>query len=590
MAFYKQIFNLPFRNFTFSDLACWKKIYLVEKSNNFIGASFESLVQIVYYELAIENYEYANFFINLCLKETKQDLSQIKFLEPLVYCLCKVFSGNHYSSGWKYYLLDQHYENIFELALKKYDPALLFICDMHIRGPTIQSNILIDFLEKLTEIEKNLIEKNVDNYYLHNYKKNIKIFLERVYPTIRVDTSSNNIDVIDVVVKLAIDGSELATIKALEFSKNGYGYYDTFKIRARMRCRSVKKYRNEMQRREILFNKISVISSKFFRNKIQQPLRDYDAIVDLLRMYRTSAYAHSQHALIKEYPLKLVEECLTTLASYLMDGCDNLGITLAYLDFFANTDLVWDPQHDLLCRRLLLKCYENGILFLLCADNGLIVCFNKIYQKWPVEQYEEIVIKSCVPVMIELMLNHFWIQFPNKLNTPREVLKRLFYFRTLLKMNPIWWKVCLCTLGINVLDGQLCVTQDLLLKEIFDYFPENCSMARRRAFYENLKIVISSVMCDFRTMAQSYKNLFQRNENMDILDQMQKKYEDDITEIVESPKEGFSIKYVLDYVLDIAKFSQKYIKLINLHERYKPYGEYYFDIEAAFNKRVRELV
>ena len=585
MAFYKHIYNLPFRNFTFSDLACWKKIFLVEKSNNFTSASFENLVQMVYYELAIENYEFANFFINLCLKDTKQDLAQFKFLKPLVLNMCRPSIAS-FGTVWLNNWIDQLNGTIMELSLKKYVPALLFMCNMRICPPVIRSdgNIIMNFLEKLVEIESILIEMNVDNYYLYLYKKNVKICLEILYPSIRVKIPEIYDD---TVVKLAINGSELALIEALEFSKNGYGHYDIFKPSRMKFCRSVKKkkYRNEMHRREILFNKISVISSKFFRNKIQRPLRDYDAIIALLKTYRTSP-----NALIKEYPLKLVEECLTILADYLVNGCDNVGITLAYLDFFANTDLIWDPQHDQLCKRLLLKFYENGLLFISSANGEILACFDKFYQKWPIKQYEESVIKACVPAMIELMLNHFWIEFPGKVRNQDLVYRRLFCFRQLFRITPIWWKVCLCILGIDVLDGQSCSTQDLLLNEIFGLRFIDYSFGRRGYCADEVKIVISSVMCDFRTIAQSYKNLFQRNENMDILDQMQKKYEDGLTEILESPNERFSMKCALNYVTDINKFSQKYIKLINLHEQYKPYGEYYFDIEDAFNKRAKKLV
>ena len=583
MEYYRPIYNLPFVDYTLSDLAVWREILLVEKMNNFVSTSFERLVQIVYYQFAIEHYDVAAFFIKKCFEYTDHDLSQIVFLKFLDWCRGRITNRYDHFGSPNYNLHDYGFKMIFDLALKKYVPALLFVCDLCIDLPcdyvTIGNVPVTKFLKKLYQIEKILIEENIDEYLVHLYQKNIKIFTRRLYPLVYLKNTSSEMA---IILKLAICGSEKALIKSI----NLVSIWGNDPIN--LLCHNVKKFSKGLFSRSTLLNIMGNFSLKFFRNKEVQ--FNCNTITALLKSLNF-CYWYSNCGLIKEW--------LEYLNEYFIEGGNNVGIILAYSDFCANPSFSFSfladfgkkwASHNETCKGILLKYYKNGLMYPITENSRQR--FSPIHQTWPISRYDESTIKSCVPIMVDLMINYYWFGYEYyyeysvaKNSNRHSIADRLNHFNILQKMTPIWWKVSLCVLGINILEDHSYVTQETLLNQIFKL---NNHKPPEIILDFSIELVFINVLDNLQILAQNYKSIFQ-DDNLLEVDVWLKIYEDDLFKILEKSNVVHILHAALEYTLDLMKFSQRYVKLIHLHELYKPHGELYLETETNFNKRVQHI-
>ena len=537
MSIYKEIHGFPFRDFTLKEFANWADVFSLNKKQNFLDMTFEHSTQIVYYHLAIENYEGAIRFLNYCTSTENQTI----FLKSIL-------NIDHSIPGDLKYIPNEtfrnHIRDLFNLALINYVPAIIYISNLDpnydrniidLDGPISKDNILYD----LIKIKQNCASAQIDYYYL--YKINKKIERIECYYSHSNSNQRRDWSILTTyeLFKLIINGSENAMLIALSCQKR-VNTYQTAEIK----------------------HKSTIISNKFLHKKVQD--MDLPVIVEILKVF-TGLYISQINELAIDNPLNLIEACLEQAYKYLTCGGNNAKLIIAYLEYFFKVNIRLAEHYESICGLILEECYKVGFVIL---PNMYYELRPNLYKRFPIESIE-----NYVKTINNLVENFFWF----KSDPSSTIIKhQIMCFYKLIDISPVLWKAACCVLGINLLARPDYVTDNILEKML-----KIAPYLQYSQYLDYLIIPVKNMLEILNNLAIEYLNVFCEEVSQTKLKEIRQKIHD----VDQKYREGtFEINHVIRVLLDICDFNQKYRNLLEIHYKYAPDGDAYCDIEADFYK------
>ena len=586
---------MPFRDFTLTEFDTWRATLTLTlcKNTNFEGMTLGQNMQVVYYYLALSNYDRAFFFLNFgpCI-ETKDD--HVAFLRILI---SQDRSDYHYVR-FRASDFNEDFRKILPLCVKGYHPALLFINrledDFLFRDC---SNISVEsFMERLTKInpsatptdvlnmliliEKNMINSDVDEYYVKNAQTKINQIKSLIHQT---NDMATNVDIIsssfpdfefnnksweisiETIFLFALRGSDVALLQILRLD---------FKIAARILSKNKSdEYRFSMANNGGTINNIKAI----LINKINQ--LNIKIICALIENYRQvqqkdqkRMFLHSPH---------LINKCISRIYNYLLNGGDDFRTLEVYLNFFSDKNIEDGPRYYALCKNLVTLIISKGFLFLPFTNSYRR--FEIIYKKF---LNNEPLTKNSINTITDLVENCFCLKLFTDVvkidelvatNDPN-IKSKTFYF--LLNLSSQLWEASMLVLGANFKDGILYDTFAFNDKLINSMLTRN-----ENQYKEDCYNYVTSVICQrLSDTILKHNKIFQNNMCIDMSDFINKKGTDMST--------TFDKLYVSNKLLmfqNICELVMPLIRDIIIHEKYKPGGVNYLMAKDDFNNHLLKM-
>lgn len=573
MSSYKEINKLPFRDFTLSEFDKWRSILGHSKDNKFANIKFPEMMQIVYYLIAIRHYGGATFFLDKC----KPKNIQVRFLKVLLFFGEKPKQINRSNDDSH---IDVHRLELLELANIKYMPALLLVCKIK-RGLIYYSKNRENTLDKLTQIFNSMTEKRFDDYLIQSLSYMI------IHNEQRPEGFPKKMPLIDQI-EMILNGFDKPLLKLFHACLNRSNRDGMF---------FVANYNNvDAEKLGALLPKIKNI----IFDKILKP--NYEFIIKLLNILKKHTFNLRHKPLFDQQTIMIA--CLKTIYDYLIKGGDNASIGLAYLDFLATIDTNLTKMFDPICKRLLLKYYFNGLIYLpphvknrdaYYLHLDVTVHLGNLHKKWKITQEDNRILDLSVPAIVDLVENWFWLEElynkPDKIkHEDRYIENRVNVYDFLLNISNLLWKPALCVFGINLLNIERSFS-----REIVDTYKksENIRMIIERNLWRSdllrmrdyAVFVMDQTIKEMVILRSKYVATFENLPNSDEFKSLR------------SDCQKFKLKIKRDYgpinpfikvILNLAElhvFSFRYTEDLNLHEKFKYGGREYLKVKDNFDKR-----
>lgn len=579
MAFYKEINDMPFRDFTLSEFIRWRDIFSVFKKRDKLSKetlTFEEAIQIVYYHLAIENYGVAIKFLNNC----DQTNNHIIFLKLLLY-FTETDQWDIYSTDqWDIYsfgkarceIFNTHHRNLLDLGLIQYPPALRKIGKGHYIPTLIDDEFGIkfrkDLLNDLIQIKQNCAEQQIDEYYTNLIDKRIADIVDHQDSEDMMQPWFSNPSP-EELLKLAINGSEAATLIVI------YSW-------------PIKNYIAKQRPEDSDLLSLRIISKtstkKLCNNKIQQ--LNISFIASILSLFR-GRDIEKINELDVDSPLSLIMKCLDQAYRYLCKGGDNAGLIISYLEYFVKVGISLPERYKSICESLLLDaCYKSGFLILpiLRHKNRINIYANSFANSL------QPISKDVIPTINELVENFFWYRDPedSNLNVTTHpyvnVIKeddKIIYFCSLITLSPDLWQPSCCILGINLFAEPTYKTHDDILEGIL-MIGKMRKLLHQHMYY--LTIPVINLLKSLDDLVTEYKNIFHEEIDMIKLNEIHQKYDNILQKANDRTLE---IGFVIRAILEISEFCQSYTANLKEHFKYQPNGVGYNDVAEDFYSRAK---
>lgn len=579
MAYYKKIYSLPFNDFTLTEFRKWRDVLSVVKIKHFEKITFEETIQIIYYQLAIRNYENAIFFLNKCkttvLPEYVEDEHQVTFLKILCHFEDYMISSRHHQT------FDKYYVGLFNLGEIKYEPALLVIgCISFL--PAYPDELEITILNTMVRIEINMVAIKMDFHHIENVRNNmnrIKHKMEDIYHSPQLET---DFCYTKKLVDLALGGSDTALLKLLFKLKNVSKEKDTSD------SDWIYHIMNTDGNLKHLVHSLSDIKN-LLKKKILK--KDYKFCVELLDLYKSN----TQHNLSGYEqiinPRDFIYLCVDQIYDHLSGACDNVEIIRAYLSFLSGTNMEISSEYRELGARRLLDLYSSGLLlFPLFGYKGS----NAIYNMCKIDQYNENIVNRGIPLIVELIENYFWSRTlcDNRIVDDERFFidgDKILFFYNLLEISNLLWKAAICIFGINLNNTNLRLSSDLLSSYISN---------GKYGSTTNMEIDIDMIPQIYCYWGNLIENMVKELRNLESI------YVGELMEDINNIEFGAlllrakqlcnkiqnrvlcypkHISKIIVLLLEMDVFSSTYKDQLYLHEKYKPNGEGYSSAKCHFN-------
>lgn len=571
MSYYKEVTELPFRDFTLIEFNKWKNCLVLAKIDNFTSSSFGDLMQVVYYHLAICNYHGVLFFLEKCKKKDKNDI-QIKFLEIII-----KQKGVIPPFPVMYRPI---FEPLLELCLIKYRPALVLICQKNkyfdMRLPLVKfiemffqsnHNITINqIVNILVEIENNMIEAGIDIYFsniINNKMHDVKSFLlhETRGDVGQYDHGFTTGD----LIKMALGGSNIALAKIIKYDVNNCGgkYYGVL-------------WRGAFDGLKLVFWKTSI--QKLLIKKILD--FDFDLILRITCEYRKVYYEIVDTLCFSHN--KLIHLCIGKVFQRIADGGADIIIDHVkyYFKVHQQTLLNFQENEDYtnVTKTILTTLCKNGFMFLDTLETFSSVSF---YKKYVFNGHLE-EIKSLVPGINDLIINWFWFWHADtNIGHIFELLldERKIIFETLLVISRHLLGPVLSIIGLDVINRKI-------------YQPIEDNLISINIFWDVTFDKVSLCLLD-ESLQQISVTKFDYSSTFDVevdyleLEQLQEKSAKLRKIVLQFKTLSERDRYnLLLFLYDTCEFFIKYNTLIDEHKKYQPGGECYEIVKDDFERKI----
>ena len=581
----KEIYVLPFWNFTLGEFSQWRKSLEVAKTLD-CSMNLDETIKIVYYHLAIGNYRTACVFLDFCDKHD----NRIKMLRMLltsdrkaqVYC----------------FISREILETLFELCIKKYHPALLWL------GTRACVSVLDIYCDNVTEIQYklNIIviimnEMHIDKYYVDRVQGLLDTKYDESLKYIRVISRIQpDYNIMQQHLKNILGGSVAALLRILSLvysNTNELCYYNVLFEHSNLKgpLDSLDQTHKDVVKEfgSTVSNIAMALITKF----------DHDFIINLLTFFDRCKEDHLKRCIIDLLPI--LKRCTETCYEYLVlheqngdfDSC-NVGILIAYLKVVSNGLVECDETLSIKCASWILHCHKAGFMFLPNPSEVFKTTFKPIYKKWPISKEYQFT-DACLSIINDLVENNFgWIGTQDGpmsklcLNLDDYDGPKCFIF--LLEQSPKLWIPALSALGLNLFKQSICENPKKLHQSLMLLYPNkkaDIPVSDTSTYLTNFRTIIDNVLLRLDQVKEEYSNIF--GESIDEveanilisrgLDIKQKI----ITGFCHETKSTTNTFDTLCYLFDMYRFYSRYSDFLISHKKYQPGGEGYLLSLNNFN-------
>ena len=598
--YYKEIVDFPFRDYTLEEFSRWRDI--LKKAKNLTEGnkiSVEDYIQIIYYQLAIENYDIAFTILETC-NNLPGDNAQVIFLKLLLDILfTNVVSNNEgkrtmslsgdFENGKLLGLCQDNYrpailllgkhEKLSEVSQDNYRPAIL------LKGNNEKaSNVNRTLIDQLVRIEQVVLNNKLDKYYANNITNNIsglKFHLGEISSYDDIHSDSLN------MFRFALEGSDVYLLRVVAFcitvdtkkpSKSEDTNADCLMF--------VEQHAHNFEQRLI--------------EKISTP--DYLFILNLLHLFVDIDFEKEFEGNHFDY-LGLIDRCLSKVYDYLVNSGNNVEIILGYLGFISTAKAKIQDNYVSICEKILFNCYSAGLLYLPITFGNRCDIQN-IYVCWKFNRNHADFVNSCVPVVFDLVGNY--LGWNNRYATEQsyknmdvygnfsiDLKIRLFDF--LIETSPLLWKAAVYVFGIDLINNINLVSAETY-HHIDEIVKQNMEKKHQVAqtigkhfvsqTIENLIIVLNYTVFDL-TDHDSYFEAFGENVDKDLLETLKTKGRTLKQNLI---RKGNNLCDILLFLFEVVEFNKRYEERLNIHDKYKFDGDQYNTIKNDFDNRAANQI
>lgn len=568
MDYYKDIYRRPFRDFTLTEFEKWRNVLRNCKMNNFVDVSDREMFQIVYYYLAIKNYDGASFFLDKCNSES----NQFKFLKILFRLVPENSDFFYFSTGYLNSNFNSDYMELFNLGVIGYRPAMLLIGGLHVM-PAYPLEFKPTILDMLAKIIDNLLEGNIEFYFVHIVQNIRNVMLNNKPNLVVVGTGFNELS----TNWARSDGDLLNILKTHRYKHSG-----RLGLFRHDGCSLQNLDEN------IIDNATSGIIT-LITEKIQEP--DYNSIKGfVLKVYAESLSNPSPKCRILVHLINLTNECVNQLYQYIINGGENVNMMTSYLKFFLKIEgkvRFW-KKHRAICKCLLLKCYSKGLLFVRFPMNyykGIIE--ESFYKVWPFEKEDNLAIKEGVNNVVEFIENIFWFReiYGGTGWYLRPFDPKIDEFHFLLELSPLLWKASMCMMGINLINKKWSFSRNIFeVGKQYEQFE-----AKRKGFRQKPLLLINVVenmmleliMIKYRCESELMEDV--DNVKLTSLGVMLRNFKQ---RVVTSTDYFSMFREVLFILAQMDVFASTYRDKLDIHDKYKPNSIEYVIAKESFDEKL----
>lgn len=598
---YREITKLPFRDFTLSEFDKWAKIMERIKKNDFENANFEELAQATYYQLAMCNYHGFLFVLKLCNKKCDQQTlfiqdeqrNQLLFLELLLYQDEQAWCA--YSIGVLdiYHYLGWFKLNLLNLCLKKYRPALLLVgktknrcfCyglrrSIFLRNLVGENNVgACDVLKVLYNIEQNMIEANIDAYYIYNLRSRISNIRE--LPEVIQENEQErehehkhkhvyqepiNKHDMSMMIPLMQQGSNKALLQVLSqciLFENTFSYGLDESEQTLKNKRLILKHYGDIKER--LTTKITEVDGyilsrilKMFKNKYKMYINMH-INVDM-----------------KSNCNNFLERCIEATYNYLSKSGKNIELGVAYLSFWIkwrfNPRKLLEPSVPI-CKNIILEYLSHGLIFFPSFYSNNVI--TNIYEGLSFDDGQSAkLVQENLSIINSSIENFFW--YSKTAEEQAKIIKeKVHSFNLMLSLRlACLWEPALIILGININKEIIYLHNDSQCNFVSSV---SCNNFSDNTIF-NIQVLINALMLNLLDIKTKYTILFDEE-----IDNEQHICLQEKSELVTKYGANEKKDTILSVVYDICKFSMEHIHYIKLHESYKWGGSEYTSIKTSFD-------
>lgn len=566
MEYYKDINELPFIDFTLNEFSKWSAVLKNAKQNYFTDLTCEEIIQIVYYQTAIVNYDTAVYFLNKC-KHPLLD-SQVQFLKMLIHWE----SDNDYCSTKSL----EYYEKLINLCLICYKPAISYLIKRYENpgnnnskfGSSIAHSDAVK-LNLLIKIETNMTESNMDVFelgrmrgYIDELQNMLNGITTRPYFSLRFMSQKVLCDV--------LGGSEKAMCRLLHADF----IISTYRL---------------MIPDEEIDNILKVIKEfdlqhsveRIFKSMLLKPDFDNSTIVFLLRSYTF------HFNILPVTHKKILNLCIDYCYDHLLRSHNNVGIIISYLNLLKGQIIDTKKYNMISLQSLLLLFYSEGPFFFHYTKHcsGL----GGISHKSPLDEGQEGILTDSTPFLIELTENHFWCVHWKEMTITSILTKKMRMassFYNMLTMEPNLWKAALAIFGLNLVNYPLKKSWNnihIFLKDFYQTMKnDTIPIVNYCADHEKqLERLLTNLSLELSDADLRYTEIFASD--IPQISDLQTVLENFKTEIY---RDKLEIWDLLPTILDVYVLIKKYDDFILLHTKCQPGGEIYLNSQESFNHRI----
>ena len=579
MSYYKEIHSLPFVDFTMEEFIKWRNLLRLAKKNNFKNnfknTKNDEIIQIIYYLLAIKNYDFAQFLLD----KSESDEPCITFLKILLHFGDDVHQNHHYKSSSCDQKFNMYHDKLFKLGEIKYVPALVIIGNINfiLVWPT-DDDARTKIIRQLSQIEQNMIDMHMDIICLKTVRK--------IMHHLTSDVNLKGCITSEHIVDFCMAGSDASLLILL----NRFDY--------------IGGYESPNERTAYLVSNIMDLT-KLLLDKISIP--NWPIVLKSLHIYGRYNYNEQYAGWGYFDPRIIINNCIEQIYKYIDGSGDNVGIITSYLRFLSQTKMKLDDKYVELGRRIIRLFYSEGfILFPLSSrDSSYSHINNNPYYEYGIGHHiytnlntfdqHDVLLEQSPKTVIDFVENYFLNGDVCSAKTVTHTRVCMFWF--LLGISQKLWKEALCALGINLINTKtlrfsLISSMRKVTKSSFSEtvrtleFPgcmNNHFCWGLSPMYNDLKYIIEIVSVELMNIRDKYYlELAEKIDNIKVDELVQKcmfiknkmnastnSVTDDISEVILCCAE-----------IDI--FSLAYRIHLKLHEKFKPKGSGWFAAKKSF--------
>ena len=436
MSFYKEISELPFFDFTLKEFGTWRNLLEIVKLRNFADTDIEETIQIVYYQLAIRNYESASYYLNKFKPNQCKSVIhyQIRFLKVLLH-FGETGSANNKGEHTTF---NSFYRELFNLGCEGYKPSMMNVGNI-VYLPLKEENTKPTMHEMLLKIKQNMENEKFDSYYISNVNKKIQgiehmLNYSNFFNLLQLQ--QNNYNALDTIFKLtfesvlnlALEGSKRALLELLNTIGHIYSYDIPNYIHTTV-C-------GDNDHPNTALSKMHTFKVTI-KNLIAAKISEFDHhfINRILQIYKSTSSCELQHLMIE--PHDLIVLCLDKVHKTIKSSdrlSNTIGVVVSYSSFVAKTKANFNTTTQYVtCRSILFELYKEGLLFLPTPkERGTLpyrsqTCdFHKLSLS-PLRLSDEEYQCTIEPIS-ELMNNYFWSEGHGDMYNDMEHRKKSYFF------------------------------------------------------------------------------------------------------------------------------------------------------------------
>ena len=566
MSYYKEIHSLPFVDFTMGEFIKWRNLLRLAKKNNFKNTKNEDIIQIIYYSLAIKNYNFAQFLLDKC----ETDEPCITFLKILLHFGDDVHQNHHYKSSSCDQKFNIYHDKLFDLGVIQYVPALAIIGNINflLVWPT-DNNARTKIVVQLSQIEQNMTDMRMDVIYLETVRK--------IMHNLISDVNLKGCITAENIVDFCMKGSDASLLILL----NKYDYMGGY---SGANERTAYLVSNIMNITKLLLDKIST--------------SNWPIVLKSLQIY-TQYYNEERHNHWEYFdPRIIIHNCMEQLYKYIDGSGDNIGIITSYLKFLSQTKMKFDDKYVELGRRIIRLFYSEGfILFPMSSRNSSYSQINSklyheygtghnIYTKLNTFDQHDVLLEQSPKTVVDFVENYF-LNGDVPFNVSTLVSVRIYMFWFLLGISQKLWKEALYALGINLIN-----TKRLLSGTIGSSLVSGCRYnpfcVGLSPMYNDLKYIVERISIELMDIHDKYYlELAEKIDNVKVDELVQKCTF--IRNKLDKTANSFNsdIDKVILCCAEIDIFSLTYRIHLKLHKKFKPKGSGWFAAKKSFLNKTK---